>query len=111
VTAEKVSPKAIQGSKGTKLDDNNNHSSHIATKTIGGGNNGDIAFDTITGGSEAGKGNIAGGTIQNYNIKDGTIGKEKLNTTYLETKIDLHQKTISNIDQLFEFCNKTINNN
>lgn len=111
VTAEKVSPKAIQGSKGTKLDDNNNHSSHIATKTIGGGKNGDIAFDTITGGSEAGKGNIAGGTIQNYNIKNGTIGKEKLNTTYLETKIDSHQSTISNIDQLFAFCNKTISDN
>lgn len=111
VTAEKIASKAIHGSKGTKLDDNNIHSSHIATKTIGGGDNGDIAFDTITGGSEAGQGNIAGGTIRNYNILNGTIGKEKLNTTYLETKIDSSQKTISNIDQLFEFCNKTIDNN
>lgn len=78
VTAEKVSPKTIQGSKGTKLDDNNNHSSHIATKTIGGGDNGDIAFDTITGGSEAGKGNIANGTIQNYNMANDSIGTNQI---------------------------------
>lgn len=33
----------------------------------------DIALDTITGGSEEGKGNIAGGTIQGYNIHTKTI--------------------------------------
>lgn len=40
---------------------------------IAGGEHGNIINDTITGGSAAGEGNIAGGTIQGYNISTNTI--------------------------------------
>ena len=55
VTREKIRDKAIDANK-------------IETKTILGGEDGNIGFDTLTGGTEVNKGNIAPNTIHLYNI-------------------------------------------
>lgn len=55
VTRVKIENKAVDNTK-------------IETKTILGGENGNVAFDTLTGGTEVNKGNIAPSTIHLYNI-------------------------------------------
>lgn len=92
VTADKIAIEAIQGLNGNRLDkdanDNLQRPSHIAKQTICGEYHpdknasfeGDIALNTITGGEN---GNLALNTIDSYNIASGGINDDCLENDYV----------------------------